>query len=59
MFRCRNVTAMKFQDKIHWEIILSNYNFQLTKILYQNNFKRIMAFFSHFSRAINVISCMK
>ena len=37
---------------------LSSFNFQWTKTLYQNNLKHI-AFFSHFSRAINVIiSCI-
>ena len=34
---------------------LSNFNFQWTKTLYQNNLKNI-AFFLHFSRAIEVIS---
>ena len=34
---------------------LSNFNFQWTKTLYQNNLKHI-AFFLHFSRAKDVIS---
>ena len=34
---------------------LSNFDFQWTKILYQNNLKHI-AFFLHFSRAKDVIN---
>ena len=38
---------------------LSNFNFQWTKTLPQNNFKHVAFFFLHFSRAINVIRYMK
>ena len=35
---------------------LSNFNFEWTKTLYQNNVNNIALFFLHFSRAIEVIS---
>ena len=37
---------------------LSNYNFQWTKTLYQNNLNNV-AFFLHFSRALDVISYLQ
>ena len=37
----------------------SNFNFQGTKTLYQNNFNHIAPSFLHFSRAISVISFTK
>ena len=47
MFGCRNLTAMKFH--LMKSIgKLSNYNFQLTKTSYQNNFKHMAFFFTLF-----------
>ena len=67
LYKMSRLNFMIFQDALsckHWQLNteslkkLSNFNFQWTKSLYQNNLNHI-AFFLHFARAINVISYMK
>ena len=43
-----------FSDGIHQEIVMSYFNFQWTKTLFQNNLKHIAFFFLQFPRAMNV-----
>ena len=43
--------SFPFLRRIHYK--LSNFNFQRTKTLYQNNFKRVASFFTFFEDEIN------